>query len=398
MSGLDRRQALKLFGGLSAAGFAAACGGSEAADPGEQLFDRPVRIGLLVPGTGGNKTIGDEILNGFRHYLRVHDDRLGGHPVTEREEDEGDSTESAVEALERILNRGVDAVLGVASSAALLAISPLVEETYVPLLATNASPRDLHGVTYIWRTSYVNHEPGLALGAHLAQSVDGPVAIIAQDDATGTDAVSGLQEAFAQAQVSELLAEPVYTPTESQPGPDFFETALAQVAAIDPEAVFCCYAGAAAVEFVQQYVDAGLRPKRLHAPAYLTEGAALTTLGDSALGIRTAANYAAELRSATNRSFAVDYRASFGSPPTVYAVAAYDAAAALDKAIRLTRGNPTSRQINTMLSRIGLIDSPRGLWQFNQNRTPTQKWYLREVSHDGPVLANVVLRELGTQG
>lgn len=51
-----------------------------------------------------------------------------------------------------------------------------------------------------------------------------------------------------------------------------------------------------------------------------------------------------------------------------------------------------------MLSRIGLLDSPRGRWQFNQGRTPTQKWYLREVAEDGPLLANVLVRDLGTLG
>lgn len=398
MAGLDRRQVLKLSGGLGAAGLTAACGIADESQPAEPIYDTHARIGLLVPGTGGNKPIGDEILNGFRHFVHANGNRLGGHPVIEEEQDEGDSPASAEASLQRLLDRGVHAVVGVASSPALVAIRSMVEEAHVPLLGTSASPRDLQGVTYIWRTSYVNQEPGLALGTYLAPSVDGLVAIIAQDDATGTDAIAGLQEAFAAEQASDQLAEPILTPTESEPGPDFFASSLAQVQALGPEAVFCCYAGLAAVEFVRQYVEAGLDPVRLHAPAYLTEGAALEALGSDALGIKTSANYAAELSSSTNRAFTVDYQAEFSSAPTIYAVAAYDAAAALDKAIRLTEGNPTPRQVNLMLSRIGLIDSPRGRWQFNQSRTPIQKWYLREVATNGPVLANTVLRELGTLG
>lgn len=400
MSGIDRRGVFTLAGAVGAAGLASACGATQdPAVPGdvEVRYDNHVRIGLLVPGTGGYKPIGDEILNGFHRYLRTTGNRLGGHPVVEEQEDEGDSPETARAGLERLLDRNLHAVVGLASSAAIMEVSPIIGREHLPLLGANASPRDLQGVPYIWRTSYVNHEPGLALGRYLAGAGDGPVGIVAQENLTGTDAVAGLQEAFALAQADDRLAEPIFTPDESQPGDGAFTEALAQVRDLDPEVVCAVYAGVAAVEFVRQYQAAGLDPARLTGPAYLTEGEALAALGESALGIRTSANYGAGLRSPANRSFAVAYRTEFG-PPTIYAVAGYDAAAALDAAIRLTGGSPTPRQINLRLGEIGQIDSPRGRWQFNQGRTPTQKWYLREVAPDGPVLSNVVLRELGTLG
>jgi branched-chain amino acid transport system substrate-binding protein len=398
VAGVDRRAALKLFGAAGAAGLVAACAADDdSAEPVEPLYDSHVRIGLLVPGTGGYKPIGDEILNGFRRYLRTTGNRLGGHPVVEEEADEGDSPETAREGLERLLDRDVHAVVGLASSAAIMEVRDTIEAEHVPLLGANASPRDLQGVPFIWRTSYQNQEPGLALGRYLAAETTGRVAIVAQDELTGTDAVAGLQEAFAAAQATDRLAGPILTPDESQPAGDAFAGALAQVQNLAPEVVFCVYAGVAAVEFVRQYVDAGLDPTRLYAPAYLTEGEALDALGEAAVGIRTAANYAPELRSTANRAFAVAYRTEFGTP-TIYAVAGFDAAAALDAAVRLTGGDPTPRQINLTLGEIGLIDSPRGRWQFNQTRTPTQKWYLREVGRDGPVLANLVRSELGTLG
>lgn len=397
MPGIDRRHALRLLGAVGVAGLASACGRGEPSAGLDPLHENHVRVGLLVPGTGGYKPIGDEILNGFRRYLRTTGNRLGGHPVIEVEEDEGDSPDTAQAALEALLEQDVQAVVGVAGSRSILRISPIVEQAHVPLLSANASPQDLQGVPYIWRTSYVNQEPGLALGRYLVSAVSGQVAIIAQDDPMGTDAVAGVQEAFAAAQASDRLAEPIFTPEQSQPGDDFFAAPLAQVRALSPDAVFCVYAGNAAIAFVQQYAAAGLDPERLYAPAYLTEEPGLTTLGETALGIHTAANYAPELRFATNRAFAVAYRSEFGSP-TIYAVAGYDAAAALDAAIRHTDGAPDARQINLALGEVGLIDSPRGRWQFNQNRTPTQKWYLRQVAPDGPVLGNMVIRELGTLG
>lgn len=397
MSGIDRRRTLKLLGAAGAAGLAAACGGRQqaAAPPAEPLYESHVRIGLLVPATGGYKRIGDDILNGFRRYLRTTGNRLGGHPVVEDEEDEGETPEASQAALERMLDRNVHAVVGVVRSASLLQMSGTIEEAFVPVVSANASPQELQGVPYIWRTSYVNHEPGLAGGGYLASAVNGPVAVIAQDDLLGADGVAGLQEAFATAGDTDRLAEPIFTPYDDEPGDGFFDEALAQVPA-DASAVFAIYSGAAAAAFIQQYTAAGLEPQ-LYGPGHLTEGVDLAELGEAAVGIRTAGNYATELPGATNRSFSVAYRAEYGTP-TMYSVAGYDAAAALDTAIRLTGGDPERRQINLMLGEVGLIDSPRGRWQFNQGRTPTQAWYLREVGWDGPVLANLVLQKLGTLG
>lgn len=398
MAGIDRRQALKLLGGLGAASLVSACGGNGAGSPEPAAHATHARVGLLVPGTGGYKQIGDDILNGVNCYLRTTGNRLGGHPVVIELVDEGDNPETALAALEDLLAREVHAVVGVANPAAMMPVAERMEEEFVPLLGANASPEALQGAPYVWRTSYVHNEPGLALGQHLAGSVTGQVAIIAQEGPAGTDAVLGLREAFLEAGATDLLAEPIYTALASQPGSDFFAQPLRQVRDLEPEAVFCCYLGDAAAAFVQQYVAAGLDPDMLYAPAYLTEGAALADAGEAALGIRTAGNYAPELRTPANRGFVTAYQRDFGEPPTVYSVAAYDAAAAIDKALALSEGDLAPQHINTNLARVGLIDSPRGRWQFNQGRTPTQKWYLRQVGYDGPVLSNLVLRELGTFG
>ncbi|HEY8473251.1 MAG TPA: ABC transporter substrate-binding protein [Natronosporangium sp.] len=397
MSGIDRRRTLKLFGAFGAAGLAAACGDDpQIAPPAEQLYESHVRIGLLVPATGGYKAIGDDILNGFRRFLATTGNRLGGHPVVEDEEDEGETPEAAQAAFQRMVERRVHAVVGVVNSASLLQMSGTVEDALVPVLSANASPVDLQGNPYIWRTSYVNHEPGLAGGGYLASAVNGQVAVIAQDDLLGTEVVAGLQEAFATAGESDRLLEPILTPYNDQPEGGFFDAALAQLPQ-DVSAVFAVYAGAAAAEFLRAYLGAGRSPEQLYGPAFLTEGINLTEFGGDVVGIRTAGTYATELPGATNRAFAVAYRAEYGQP-TMYSVAGYDAAVALDTAIRLAGDDLERRQINLMLGEIGLIDSPRGRWQFNQSRTPTQAWYLREVNWDGPVLTNLVLQELGTLG
>ncbi len=84
--------------------------------------------------------------------------------------------------------------------------------------------------------------------------------------------------------------------------------------------------------------------------------------------------------------------------PSTYAMASYDAAAVLDKALALAAGDLAPQTINTALTDIGQIDSPRGAWQFNQTRTPLQRWYLRQVRREGQALSNALLGDLAMLG
>ncbi|MFS8478419.1 MAG: ABC transporter substrate-binding protein [Micromonosporaceae bacterium] len=399
MSQLDRRQALKLFAGLGAAatvpGLAACSGSSLSGDSGTGSSGGPVKIGMLAPQSGVYKVIGDDMINGFNLYLELHDNKLGGREVDLVIADEGETADSGRTGAEKLLKQDkVLAMTGVVSSAVMGAIVDLVETEQVPLVGSNASPTTLQGATYIWRTSYVNDEPGKALGAYLGRTLKGTVYCIAADYQAGKDEVNGLLSTLPK---EKLHSDPVYTPFAPNPTTNFqpYLTAIKQSSA---EAVFCFYAGSSAVDFVKQYKQFGVN-KPLYAPGFLTEGKVIESQGDAALGIFTSLNYAPDLDNPTNRTFASEYqkRAGWGIP-TTYAMASYDAAAVLDKAIAIAGDDLSPQSVNAAISKIGQIDSPRGSWQFNQNRTPLQKWYLREVRRDGAVLSNVLVSELTTLG
>src|SRR5262249_6687420 len=159
------------------------------------------------------------------------------------------------------------------------------------------------------------------------------------------------------------------------------------------------HTGPGRVDFVKQYKAAGFPPNfKVYAPGSLTEGQALKLHGEAARGIYTAMNYSPDLDNAANRRFVSDYQKAFTVIPSSYAVASYDAAAVLDRAIGEAHKDLTPQSLNAALGRLGQIDSPRGPWQFTTNRTPLQKWYLRQVRNDGLVLSNVLTAELTTLG
>ncbi|MEV1286712.1 ABC transporter substrate-binding protein [Micromonospora sp. NPDC049679] len=394
MSQIDRRQALKLLAALGATGLAAAC----STDTGDgQGSGEPVKIGLIAPQTGGYKPIGDELVNGFQLFLDFNNKQLGGRPVELVTADEGETASSGKAAVEGLIKQGVLALTGVANSEVMLGIRETVEQARIPLIGSNASPRALQGVVYIWRTSYINDEPGLALGPYVQRQLPrgAKVGIIAADYAAGRDAVQGFRESFGND--PRISAPVIWTDFTTNPGKRSYQAKIGQLLAGRPQAVYCFFAGAAAVEFIKQLRAAGYRG-RIYAPGFLTEGAVLEELDGQGEGILTALNYSSDLNNAANTRFAAGYRKKHGSSPSTYAMASYDAAQVLDKAIRNAGSRPTSQQLNLALGKVGQVDSPRGPWQFNQSRTPQQKWYLREVRRDGPVFGNVLINELATLG
>jgi branched-chain amino acid transport system substrate-binding protein len=397
VSQLDRRQALKLFAsvGATAIGGSALTACDSAATTSQTANLPPVKIGVIVPQTGVLKSDGDELSNGFRLYMKRSGGMLGGRTANVVYIDEGESPTSGKAALDTLLKKeNVLAISGVVSSGVMTAIRDTVEQAQIPLVGSNASPSTLQGVKYIWRTSWSATDPGRALGKYVADFVGrgGRVATMAPDYAAGHDFVGGFKEAFIAADGNQDLLQlwTKFTPPQTN-----FETELSQIASSDVTAVFCFYAGTFASEFVKQFSRLKVR-RKLFACGFLTEGAPLKNEGKDALGIQTSMNYSPDLDNQANRIFAADYHKEYNQAPTTFAMAAFDAAYVLDKAIGMAGTDLTPVTLNSAIARVGQIPSPRGAWEFSQNRTPLQKWYLREVRYDGPVLSNVVLSELVT--
>ncbi len=398
MSQMNRRRALQLLAALGTTGLVAGCGDDSGA---ESSPLSPIKIGLIAPQVGNLKEIGAEIINGFQLFLELNDGQLGGHPTELITAEEGDNEKTGRAAVEELLKQGVLALTGVVSSAVMFGIKDTVEQARVPLVGSNASPTNLQSVVYIWRTSYVLDEAGRAIGRYLrGQLADtARLAIVLPETPASQDVLRGFRQEFGQS--DPRIKDPI-TWTQnftSTPGKTAFRRDIQKALSRQPDGVFCFFTGAAAIEFIKQLREEGFNGP-IYAPGFLTEGAVLEGFKDEAdvLGIQTALNYSPDINNAANRLFASAYRKKHGTSPTTYAMASYDAAQVLNQAIRIAGASPTPQQVNLALGKIGQIDSPRGVWQFNQPRTPQQKWYLREVQLDGQVLANVLVTELATLG
>jgi branched-chain amino acid transport system substrate-binding protein len=396
LSQLSRRGALRLFGSLGAAGAAApllsACS-SSSDDEADTRSRGTVKIGLLLPETGSNKAIGDDMRQGFELFLNLNNRRLGGYDVQLVSADEGDTKESAKAAMEKLKQENVLAVSGVASAVTMTEVREIVETAHIPLIGSNASPQQL-STLYIWRTSYVDTELGVALGEYVASQIGTGTAYMIASEQIGRDAVGGFQQSLLSAN-GRIESQAAYVPSGVTSYGEWLNPLRSNN---NVKAVFAFFAGASAEAFVKEY-SATLKAKiPLFGPGYLTEGPLLKAQGDAAKDVWTSFNYSPDLDNSANRRFAAEYQKQHQTSPTAYAMASYDAGAVLNKALSLIDGELSGESLNAAIGRVGQISSPRGDWQFNQNRSPQQRWYLRQVRWDGAVLANNVVSELATLG
>jgi branched-chain amino acid transport system substrate-binding protein len=375
---------------------AASCG---AGSTGDSSDAKPVRIGLLAALTGTNQAVGTDLKFGFQLYLDTHDGKLGGHPIDLRTADEGDGAQTALpEATKLVKDQKVVAMTGIVASGSVAAVAPLLHEAKIPLVGANAQPQ-LKDLNRVWQTGFVADQPGAAIAQYLKDRVDGPVYVIGPDYQGGNDELRGFTDAFAKA--GGKLANPTGQATLTPfPSTGDFTAYLSQVKATGAKAVYSFYGGQSAVDFVKNYARSDVADLPLYAAGSLTEGAALTAEGDAAKNVYSVANYSQDLDNQANRTFIAAWRSAHpDTVATAYAMASYDAAAVLDRAIAGGGRIVTPEGISRAIAGLGQIDSPRGAWQFGQSsHAPVQKWYLRQVRPDGRALSNVLVQDLATLG
>ncbi|MFJ9029525.1 ABC transporter substrate-binding protein [Streptomyces sp. NPDC102274] len=393
---LSRRRRFRPLGAAALAlGLAAVTGCSGDSGAG----DDTVKVGLVASLSGTYKPVGTELRAGFELYLETHGNKLGGREVELIVADEGDGPPTAVPAATKLVKKDkVDALTGFVGGGSVNAVLPLVNQAKIPFLGSNGRP-PIKDLEYVWTTSFLSDEPGKAIAPYVKEKVDGPVYAIGPDYQGGYDELRGFTDEFKR--MGGELANPdgktAWTPF---PKTTNFLPYFGEIAKTDAKAVYCFYAGKAAIDFAKQYAQSDIADLPLYT-AFVTEGSVLQAQGDAAKDIYSVLNYAADLDNAANRKFAADWTAKHDTQPTTYAMASYDAAAVLDQAIAdaAKGGDVTPQTINKAIAGLGQIDSPRGAWEFGDKaHSPVQAWYLRQVRPDGNQLANVMVQDLATLG
>ena len=401
---ITRRRLLGVVGAAGAAGALAAITGckgkGEGGQPGSgsagsaSTGGNRVKVGVVVPQAGVYAPLGTDMLRAWELWLANRGGKLGKYEVSTVVADEGETPQSGVPAIQKLLqNDKVDIVVGIVSSAVALGAKDLVAEAKKLLVVANAGAGAITGAPspYIWRTSFTNAQVSAVMGKHLAGLASaGPVYLIAPDYAAGTEVIRGFKTTFeAGGGTIAGEAKPAFGKTQD------YQPFLAGIQASGAKAAFCFFSGAEAVAFVKQYAQFGLSAQiPLYGSGFLTEGSVLVAQGDAAVGIQTTLHYSTELDNPANKQLVSAWQGKFGAAPAVFSVQMWDAANVLDRALAITTGLDGDSLAKAMGSVGTIEDSPRGPWRF-EGQSPKQKFYLRKVEKRDSGYVNAVVADLG---
>ena len=131
-----------------------------------------------------------------------------------------------------------------------------------------------------------------------------------------------------------------------------FQSALAEIASLKPDAVYSFFAGGGAVKFIKDYAAANLQQSiALWGPGFLTDGVE-SAVGAAGDGVKTVLHYADDIDNPENKAFRAAFKDAYKAEADVYAVQGWDAMQLLDIGLKGVGGDVSKRDaLNAAMSR-----------------------------------------------
>jgi branched-chain amino acid transport system substrate-binding protein len=336
-----------------------------------------IRVGLMLPYSGAFAPLGVAIENGVRMAINEQGGKLGGREIEWFKVDDESEPSKGIENANKLVQRDkVDVLIGTMHSGVQMGIHKVARDSGVLTLIPNAG---VHAATRalcapnVFRTSFSNSQPTLALGQAMVAKGHKKAVWITWKYAAGDEAYEGFKESYTKAGgtiVKEL----------GLPFPNVeFQALLTEIAALKPDAVACFFAGPSGAKFMKDFAAAGLKGKiALYGSGFLTEGV-LEAAGPAADGVMTTLHYSDSLDTPRNNKFRLEYAKTFKMQPDVYAVQGYDTGLLLVQGANAVKGDLSKKPELYKAMEGAVIDSPRGKWTMSKSHNPIQDMYLRVV-------------------
>ncbi len=360
-----RRSFRTLLAGAAAAAFAFA---------GPVFAQQKVKIGFITTLSGPPAIIGKHMKDSVELALDHLKHRMGGLEVEMVYGDDQFKPEVGVQLAEEMLKKHqVDFVSGIIWSNVMLAVMPVVTGSGHIMVGTNAGASPLAGAQcneLYFSTSWNNDQSPEALGKYLQDKGVDDLYVMAPNYQAGKDMVAGLKRYF-----KGKIADEVYTKFQQQD----YQAEITQLRAKNPKAVFVFYPGGMGIQFVKQYVQAGLRDQIPLYSVFTVDETTLPALRESAVGQYEARFWSPDLDVPASKRYVADFEKKYGYTPSFYGAQSYDGIMLIDSAVRGTKGNLKDVKALVQEMRKANYDSIRGKYRFNVNQHPIQDFYLLQA-------------------
>lgn len=331
-----------------------------------------VTIGLVTTLSGPAGYLGADIRDGFQMALDEEGGKLGGQPIKLVVQDDEADPEKAKTAVDLIIGRDkAQIITGAIFSHVTLATAPAAARRGAVFVSPVAGPSLLAGKgcnPSIFVASEQNDGTMEAAGKIASDRAYKTAFILAPNYAAGKDALTGFKRTYNGQVVGEKYTD--FTQTD-------FSAEIAEIRDSKPDVVFQFLFGEAASNFINQYVDAGIKTPLILTP-YSLDAAALKNLGKKAEGITVATFWDKNFENSENTAFVRNFATKFGRAPSIYAATSFDAARLISSGISNAKNVQDQSALAAGLSNAH-FKSVRGEFELGKNRFPVQNYYSTNI-------------------
>jgi branched-chain amino acid transport system substrate-binding protein len=349
-----------------------------------------VKVGFISTLSGPNASIGSDIRDGFNLAIKLNGGRLGGLRAEVLISDDQLKPENAKQSAERYLRLDkVDFVTGAVFSNIVLAIAPDVIAAKTFFISANAGPAQYTGAQcdpFFFAASWPSEAYSEAAGQYMTSKGLKKVIFLAPNYVGGKDSATGFKRYY-----KTPLLDEMYTKL----GQLDYAAELSQIRAAKPEALYVFLPGGMGVNFIKQFVAAGMSQEiQLIVPLWGSDQDIIRAVGEPMLGLFSVGHWSIDLDNAANRKFVAAFEKEYKRLPTGYAASGYDTAQLIDSAVRKVKGRIEDKEALRKALVAADFKSVRGDFKFNRNQFPVQNYYLQVVGKDGS--GRLVHKTMGT--
>jgi branched-chain amino acid transport system substrate-binding protein len=352
--------------------------------------NKSVKIGFITTLSGPAAVIGNDMRNSVELALDHLGRKMGGLPVEIIYEDDQQKPDVGLQKTQKLIESDkVDFISGHIWSNVLLASLRPVVESKTFMVVANAGPHQLAGELcspYVFSTSWQNDQTPQAMAHYMNTKDIKTLYLLGPNYAAGKDMLGGVSSVYKGKIVGQDLTK--------WPDQLDFSAELSKVKSVRPDAVFAFYPGAAGVQFLNQYVQAGLKGNVPLYTAFTIDSLSLPRQGESAVGVPGVQQWVNDLPNAANKKFVADFRAKHKTYPSFYGAQSYDAVNLINSAVVAVSGDLSKKDAMRAEMKKANYPSVRGLYSYGNNQTPIQNFYLQDVVKDSE--GNLTLKTVQT--
>ena len=303
-----------------------------------------IKVGVVLPYSGPNSDLGNQIDKAFDLYVKLHAKDLGNNKIELIKRDEGPPSGANARTVvtELITNDKVKLLAGFVFSPSAISAAPLATQTKMPMLIANAGTAWITNLSpYIARFSFSMWDPAYPMGSFAAKQLDCKTAAAGFTDfPPGQDSTLAFKTSFEKAGGKVIDEIRMGSPAQVPDFTPFFQR-------VKDEHPDCFYvfvpSGSHAAGVMKTYGDLNMRQAgvRLIGPMDLIPDYELARMSDAAIGLTVMSSYNDDLDTPGNKEFVKAWHDAYGpnSYPDFMSAAGMDTMAGIFEVINTLHGN-----------------------------------------------------------